>query len=82
MLRPAARPTRDLHARAVQQLDAASRGARHEERLAAAHGKAADVERVEAVAVLVVADGVQDALLVDVLGQRQLRALGWRWPWG
>jgi hypothetical protein len=30
---------------------------------------------VEAVAILLVADRVQDALLVDVLGQRQLRAV-------
>lgn len=54
------------------------RGAGHlgraggEEGGAAAHGQRADVGRVKAVHVLLQADGVQDALLVDVLWQRQL----------
>lgn len=65
--------TCNLDARPVQQLDAALGRARHKQRVAAPHGQAADVDGVEAVAVLLMTDGVQDALLVDVLGQGQLR---------
>mmetsp|Transcript_15525 Transcript_15525/g.33698 ORF Transcript_15525/g.33698 Transcript_15525/m.33698 type:complete len:222 (-) Transcript_15525:405-1070(-) len=57
---------------ALQQLNAALGCAGHEQGVAPPHGQAADVLGVEAVHILLDADGVQDGLLVDVLGQRQL----------
>eukprot|EP00959_Pyramimonas_sp_CCMP1952_P026619 558418-Pyramimonas_sp.AAC.1 len=46
---------------------------RHEERLAALHAEGADVEGVEAVDVLLDADGAEDGGLVNVLGELEAR---------
>ena len=63
---------RDLDPRALQELDAPARGARDEEGLPAALRETPGVERVESVDVLLVGDGAEDALLVDVVGHREL----------
>mmetsp|Transcript_9467 Transcript_9467/g.19601 ORF Transcript_9467/g.19601 Transcript_9467/m.19601 type:complete len:394 (-) Transcript_9467:24-1205(-) len=60
------------HPAAVQQLDAPLGRAGHEERLAALHAKGADVERVEAIDILLDADGAEDGGLVNVLGEGKL----------
>mmetsp|Transcript_14380 Transcript_14380/g.54240 ORF Transcript_14380/g.54240 Transcript_14380/m.54240 type:complete len:274 (+) Transcript_14380:126-947(+) len=58
---------------ALEQLDAASRRARHgERRIASAEAQVADVERREAVGVLLHGDLLQDGGLVDLRRQRQL----------
>ena len=62
----------NLHVVAVEQLDAALWCAGYEERITTLHGKFADVQGVEAVHVLLDGNGVQDALFVDVLGERKL----------
>ncbi len=56
----------------MQQLDAPARGARDEEGLPAALRETPGVERVESVDVLLVGDGAEDALLVDVIGHGEL----------
>ena len=48
------------------------RSAWHKQRLPAPHPQATDVCWVETIHILLDADGIQDAALVDVLGQRQL----------
>ena len=62
----------NLHVVAVEQLDAALRRAGNSERIATLHGELADVQGVEAIHVLLDGNGVQDAFLVDVLGERKL----------
>ena len=60
----------NLGAGTDKQLLDASRGAGHIVRLA--YHQLAHVHRVEAVNILLGVDGVEDFLLVEVLGQRQL----------
>mmetsp|Transcript_5513 Transcript_5513/g.19904 ORF Transcript_5513/g.19904 Transcript_5513/m.19904 type:complete len:334 (-) Transcript_5513:387-1388(-) len=61
-----------FHPGALQKLHAPLRGAAHEVRLPAAHGKLANVLRVEPVHVLLDGDRGKDLLLVHVRGERQL----------
>ena len=58
------------HVVPAQQLDDAQRGARQRRR--GAEHEPAEVGRVQAVGVLVRVDQLQDRVLVDALGQRQL----------
>ncbi len=62
----------NLHADPVQQFDAALGRTGYEERIAALHREAPDIERVEAVHVLLNADGAEDGLVIDVVGEGQL----------
>ena len=48
------------------------RCAGHKERIPSPHGQAADVLGMESIDILLDADGVEDAALVDVLGEGQL----------
>mmetsp|Transcript_9747 Transcript_9747/g.16961 ORF Transcript_9747/g.16961 Transcript_9747/m.16961 type:complete len:318 (+) Transcript_9747:473-1426(+) len=65
--------TADLHAGALEEIDAALWGASDGGGLRpAAHAKAANVYGMEAVNVLLEADGSQDDLFVDVGGEREL----------
>ena len=61
-----------FHVVAVQQFDAALRRAGHKQRLATLHRQFADVHGMEAIHVLLNGNRAENALLVDVLWQRQL----------
>ena len=56
----------------VEQFDAAGRRARHKERIPPFHHQAADIDRAEAIHILVQVDQVPGAFFVQLFGQRQL----------
>lgn len=62
----------NLHAITVQKLDAAFGGARDEEGLTTLHSQLPYVEGMETIHVLLDGNCVQNPLLVDVLGKREL----------